>query len=214
MDPAGSVADLAALVQGAPAASLILAAMLGASLYGLYRDREWLLRQLLRPYWLVPQRQWASLLMNAFVHADVAHLAFNAFTFWAFAFGLESRIGSAAFVALYALGIAASDLGTWLRHRHHAGYASLGASGAILAVLFASLVYQPTASLYLFPLPVPVPAPVFAVLYLGFSFYASRQVGGSINHDAHLSGAVAGLLFVALTDGEAVSAAWQAVFGG
>lgn len=214
MDPATSTAELMALAAATPAASLILVAMLGASLYGLFRDQDWLMRQLLRPYWLVPNRQWSTLVTSAFVHADLAHLAFNAFTFWAFAFGLELRIGTPAFVALYALGIAASDLGTWLRHRGHAGYASLGASGAILAVLFAALVYQPTASLYLFPLPVPIPAPLFAVLYLAYSFYASRQVGGSINHDAHLSGAVAGLLFVLLTDPDAVTAAWQSLLGG
>ena len=76
---------------------------------------------------------------------------------------------------------------------------------AILAVLFASIVYFPTQSLYVLPFPVPIPAPLFAVAYLGYSWYASRFLRGRVNHDAHIGGAIFGLAFVALTD----PSAWQ-----
>ena len=196
-----------------PGTVLLLAAIVIASLYGLLAAPQWLVRCLLRPYWLVPRREWSTLVTNAFVHADLAHLLFNVITLWAFAFGLEAHIGTGRFLALYAFGLLVSDAGTWIRHRDDPDYRCLGASGAILAVLFASIVYFPSASIYILPLPFPVPAPVFAVLYLAYSWYASRHMRGGVNHDAHLSGAVAGLVFVALTDGAALVNAWQSIGG-
>ncbi len=103
-------------------------------------------------------------------------------------------------MALYFIGLVLSDLGTWVKHRNDADYASLGASGAILAVLFASIVYFPDQSLFIIPIPVPIPAPLFAVLYLAYSWWSSRQNRGRINHDAHIGGALTGLAFVAVTD--------------
>ncbi|HWH84647.1 MAG TPA: rhomboid family intramembrane serine protease, partial [Burkholderiaceae bacterium] len=85
-------------------------------------------------------------------------------------------------------------------HHHDPAYASLGASGAILAVLFASILYHPSSSIFVMPVPVPIPAPLFALGYLAYSVWAARQPRGGVNHDAHLGGAAAGVLFVALTD--------------
>jgi membrane associated rhomboid family serine protease len=170
---------------------------------------EW---SLFRPYWLLRRRQFWTPLTSVLVHADLAHLLFNALTFWAFAFRLERLIGSARFMALYACGIAASDAGTWFKYRNNPDYACLGASGAILAVLFASIVYFPRQSILILPLPVPIPAPLFAVCYLLYSFYAARHPHGRINHEAHFNGAWAGLLFVALTDPSAWRHAWQALY--
>ena len=186
--------------QGAPASTLILATFVVASLVALWLVPALIERGVFRPHTLLPQQQWHTLVTSAFLHADLPHLFFNGFTFWAFAFGLERRIGTPAFVALYLAGLLVSDLQTWLSHRHDPGYRTLGASGAISAVLFASIVYFPSNAIYIMPIPAPIPAPLFAVLYLGFTWYASRQKGGRINHDAHLGGALAGLAFVAVTD--------------
>ena len=205
---------LSNLTGGAPAAALLLAAIVLASLLGLYAAPAIIDRNLFRPYWLVPRRQYATLITSAFLHADLAHLFFNAFTFWAFAFSLEQHLGTARFVALYAFGLLISDAGTWFKHRAEPEYQSLGASGAILAVLFASIVYFPAASIFIFPIPLPLPAPLFALAYLGYSFYAARHQVGRINHDAHIAGALAGLVFVALTDGAAFAKAWRWVAGG
>jgi membrane associated rhomboid family serine protease len=203
---------LSTLTQGAPAATVILAAMLMASLIALYKAPQWFDRHLLRPYWLLPRRQWVTVVTSGFLHADLPHLLFNAFTFWAFGFSLERAIGSGSFVALYAFGLLVSAAGTWLAHRKQPEYASLGASGAILAVLFASIVHTPSQSIVVFPIPLPIPAPLFALLYLAYTVYASKQSRGRINHDAHLSGALAGVMFVLVTDADAFGRAVRQVF--
>jgi membrane associated rhomboid family serine protease len=200
----------------APAATLLLAAIVLASAIGLFAAPSLIERNLFRPYWLVPRRQYATLVSSAFLHADLAHLFFNGFTFWAFAFPLERAMGTTGFGALYFFGLFASDLGTWFKHRRDPAYQTLGASGAsgaILAVLFASIVYTPSASIFIFPIPIPIPAPLFAVAYLAYTYYASRHLRGRINHDAHLGGALAGLAFVALTDPTALARAVQGVTG-
>lgn len=205
--------SLLAFSRGAPAATLILIAIVAVSLVALYASPAFIERSVFRPYWLVRQHEYPTLVTSAFVHADLAHLLFNAFTFWAFAFSLERAIGSKVFLLLYAFGMLASDAGTYFKHRHDPGYRTLGASGAILAVLFASIVYFPGASIFILPIPVPIPAPLFAAAYLAYTWYAARQGRGRINHDAHLSGAVAGVLFVALTDPATLEGAVRSVFG-
>jgi membrane associated rhomboid family serine protease len=198
-----------ALTHGAPAATAILVAMVAASLLALYRMPALLDRHLLRPYWLLRKHQYETLVTSGFLHADLPHLLFNAFTFWAFGFSLERAIGTPVFVALYLFGLFVSSAGTWLAHRQQPQYASLGASGAILAVLFASIVYTPSQSIIVFPIPLPIPAPLFAVLYIAYTVWASRQARGRINHDAHLSGALAGVVFVLLSDPAAIGRAWS-----
>lgn len=204
---------LAAFFAGVPAATLLLAAIVLASGVGLFVAPSLIERNLFRPHWLVPRREYSTLVTSGFIHADLAHLFFNAFTFWAFAFALEREIGTAKFLALYFFGLLASDAGTWFKHRSDPDYRCLGASGAILAVLFASIVYFPSGSIFILPIPVPIPAPIFALAYLAYSYYASRQARGRVNHDAHLSGALAGIAFVALTDSEALRRALRLFFG-
>jgi membrane associated rhomboid family serine protease len=181
-------------------ALLIFATTIATSLIALFGSPRLLERSLFRPYWFLRRRQYDTVIMSGFVHADLMHLLFNMLTFYFFGFQLERRLGTTSFVVLYVAGLLLSHLGTWYKHRNNPEYACLGASGAISAVLFAAILYFPYQSLMIIPIPIPIPAPLFAVLYLGYTYWASKNQTGRINHDAHLGGALTGLAFVALTD--------------
>ena len=177
----------------------ILVVMLAASVIALLSPRL-LERAVLRPYLIARGSGYWRLLTSGFVHADLAHLLFNLITFYSFAFTLERVIGTLRFISLYFCGLLVSGIGTCIKHRDEPNYASLGASGAILAVLFASIIYFPRSRLLILPIPIPIPALLFAVGYLAWSYYAARNSKDRINHDAHIAGALTGIAFVALTD--------------
>jgi len=187
-------------------ALLIFVTTIATSLIALFGAPRLLDRCLFRPHSFLRRRQYATVILSGFVHADLMHLLFNMMTFYFFSFdqggqpGLERRIGTINFVVLYFAGLLLSHLGTWYKHRNNLEYASLGASGAISAILFAAIIYSPDQSLFILPIPFPIPAPLFAIGYLAYTYYASKNQTGRINHDAHLGGALTGLAWVALTE--------------
>ena len=193
------------------AALVLFVATIAISLIGLFGAPKLIERSLFRPYWFLRRKEYDTVIMSGFVHADLMHLIFNMMTFYFFAFALERRMGTLAFVALYLAGLLISHAGTYYKQRRNPEYACLGASGAISAVLFAAIVYFPEQSIMILPIPIPIPAPLFALLYLGYTYYASRHPHGRINHDAHLGGAITGLLFVALTEPRAYGNLLQSV---
>ena len=191
----------------APAAYGILALIVVISFIGLQVAPRVISANLLRPYQVARGREYFTVITCGFVHADFGHLIFNALTLYFFGPNLERTMGTPRFVALYFIGLVISSLGTVLKQRNNPDYASLGASGAILAVLFAYIVYYPTNMLYLY-FAIPVPAVLFAFGYLAYTWWASGQSRDRINHDAHLDGALTGLIFVGLTDFDA----WRRAF--
>jgi membrane associated rhomboid family serine protease len=136
------------------------------------------------------------LLSYGFVHADGMHLLFNMITLFFFG-GLVERayapaFGAFGYVVFYLGALLVSILPSYLRHRRDPDYRSLGASGAVAAVLFAFILVQPWAIIYVFV--VPMPALLFALLYVGYSIWMDRRGGDNVNHSAHLWGAGYGFI--------------------
>ncbi|MFC4309734.1 rhomboid family intramembrane serine protease [Steroidobacter flavus] len=181
-------------------ALIVFVITIATSLIGLFGNPKLIDRCLFRPYWFLRRRQYDTIVSSGLVHADLMHLIFNMMTFYFFGFLLEQAIGSTHFMVLYIAGLLISHLGTYIKQKNNPEYACLGASGAISAVLFAAIVFFPDQSLYIIPIPVPIPAPLFGIGYLAYTWYAARNPHGRINHDAHLGGAITGLVYVALIE--------------
>ncbi|OHV11862.1 rhomboid family intramembrane serine protease [Kushneria phosphatilytica] len=139
---------------------------------------------------------------HGFVHADGQHLLFNMITLYFFGRAIEpffsQYLGGAGYAGFYLGGLIVAILPGYWQHRRDTRYRSLGASGAVSAVLFAFILIQPWATLYI--LVIPVPAIVYAIAYTLWSIYAGRRGGDNINHSAHLWGAAYGVIFALLME--------------
>ena len=157
---------------------------------------------ILWPPAITQQREYHRLVTYGLVHADFGHLLFNMFTLFFFGRVMEGffadRLGSLGFVLFYIGGLVASILPTYLKNRNNASYRSLGASGAVSAVLFSFILIAPWQMIIV--LVVPLPAIVYAVLYTAYSIYMDRRGQGNINHSAHLWGAAYGVIVTILVD--------------
>jgi len=177
----------------APVASLIFVFTIITSLYAFY-DHSIYGKFMLHPYSVSKGHKVWTVITSGLIHADWMHLFFNMFTFVAFAFTLEQLLGSFKFGMLYFLALILSDLPTIFKHKDHFNYNSLGASGAISAVLFSFILFSPTSKISIMFFP-GIPAWIFGIIYLVYCAYASRNSRDGINHDAHFFGALTGLIF-------------------
>ncbi|WP_132054389.1 rhomboid family intramembrane serine protease [Pseudocnuella soli] len=150
----------------------------------------------------VQQGQWYRFFTCGLIHADIGHLAFNMISLYFFGEGVERAftaimgdLGRWVFLILYLSALVASLLPTYLKNKDNHYYRSLGASGAVSAVIFSGLLLAPGSSVYLFLIPIPIPGFIFAPLYLLISIYLDRRGDSNINHSAHIWGAVYGLAF-------------------
>lgn len=148
----------------------------------------------LSPYAVRHGGQVYRLLTGAWVHADPSHLLFNMITLYFFADQLAATLGVGRFLLLYLTAVVVAHIPTTLRYMNNPKYASLGASGAVAAVIFSSILLFPDMRLSLFFIPVFVPGWVYAIAYLAYSVYSSMRRRDGVNHDAHFTGAVYGAI--------------------
>lgn len=177
----------------APVASAIFAITLIFSLLAFYSD-EMYSRFILQPYSVARGEQVYTLLTSGLIHRDWSHLFFNMMSYYFFAFQLETVIGHWQFGLLYTVSLILSDMPTVLKHKEDYWYRSLGASGAISAVVFSFILFFPFTKMGIIFLPIQIPAIIFGALYLTYCVYASRQAIGNVNHDAHFYGAICGIV--------------------
>jgi len=160
---------------------------------------------LLHPYRVVREKRYFTLLTSGFVHNDWLHLIFNAVTFYFFAIPLEQIVGVEFFLMIYFGSLLASSIPDVLMEWRNPSFRTLGASGAISGAMFAFILHAPSSTISLFLLPVGIPAPIFALLYLAYTYYASKQGLDNINHNAHLWGALAGIVITILFEPDVLS---------
>ncbi len=151
-------------------------------------------RLILSPHQVYRKQNVYTLLTSGLIHKDWMHLFFNMLSYYFFAFRLEGIIGHWQFAVLYLVSLVLSDLPTVMKHREDFWYRTLGASGAVSAVVFSFILFDPMTKMMILPLPIPIPAILFGVLYLVYCVYAGRQQADTINHDAHFYGALNGII--------------------
>jgi membrane associated rhomboid family serine protease len=169
-----------------------------------YSKPEILSRMMMNPYRISRNGEYYRFITSGLIHANFSHLLWNMFSlyffgnvveqYFAFIFG---NAGSYFFVGFYILAIIVSDLPTYFKNRSHPGYNSLGASGGVAAIIFASVLFQPVEKICVYFV-ICLPGFILAVVYIIWSYYNGKKSSDNINHDAHLYGALFGVLFCAV----------------
>ena len=175
-----------------------------------FKQRDIFDKLQLNPYAVYHKKEWYRIISHGFLHADWTHLFINMFVLFSFGNSVENIFKQLAasgiikspvlsYVLLYFGSMIFATLTTIKKQKDNEWYNSIGASGAVSAVVFTSIFFQPLANLYFYAV-IPIPGIVFGVLYLGYSHYMSKRGGDNTNHDAHFIGAVFGLLFPLFLD--------------
>ncbi len=195
---------------------IIVLITVGISYYA-WQNPSVMEKMVLNPYKVSQKNEYYRFITSGFVHADFGHLLFNMLSFWFIGEGIEGLFGMLFgangriyFLALYILGIIISDIPSFLKHRTKSNYNSLGASGGVAAVLFAAVLYAPLLEICLYFF-ICMPGFIFGLLFLAYSFYESRRGSGFVNHDAHMYGAIFGLIFMAVVYPSAVPGFFQQI---
>jgi membrane associated rhomboid family serine protease len=167
-------------------------------------------RYLFRPESVLAEKEYYRLVTSGFLHANWAHLLLNMYTLYVFGAAVELWYGSLNFVLIYFASIVGGNLVSLYLHRYH-DYAAYGASGGVCGLVFAYVLRLPYSRLSIFPLPYAVPGWLYAIAFMVASFYALKAARDNIGHDAHLGGAIIGLLTAASLAPELAVRHWPAL---
>ncbi|MEO6732923.1 MAG: rhomboid family intramembrane serine protease [Ferruginibacter sp.] len=185
----------------APITFSLIAVNVIISLIG-FSNASFVDKTIMWPYQMKRENQYYRFITSGFIHADFIHLFFNMFSFYFFGSAIEHYFsqyglgGNVSYLLLYFLGVVIADIPSYLKHQDNYRYKALGASGAVSAVIFACILFNPWGTILLYF--IPMPFIVFAFVYLGYCIYMSKKDIGHVNHDAHLWGSLFGLVFTAV----------------
>lgn len=185
-----------------PITILIIALNVIFSLIG-FSNKEMEAKTIMWPYYVKRKNEYYRFITSGFLHADMIHLFFNMFTLYFFGSNIEIAFsayglgGTVSYLALYFGGLVISDIPSYFKYQDQINYRALGASGAVSAVVFATIVFSPWSSIYLYGA-IKISALVYAILFLMYCIHMGKKGNDHINHDAHLWGAVFGLIFTIL----------------
>jgi len=185
-----------------PATILIIVATALISIRGFNRP-EFMARFIFDAQLIQRQREYLRLISSGFLHANWMHLIFNMLSLFFFGRYVEIVLGAPVYILLYLLSLIGGGLLSLILNRN-TEYRALGASGAVSGIIFACIFIFPGGSVYMFPLPFPIPSWLYAILFVIISLYGMRSRAGNIGHDAHLGGALSGLLITAVLVPQAI----------
>jgi membrane associated rhomboid family serine protease len=195
---------------------VILVLTIGISLYA-NQNPDLKYKWVMNPVQITRHREYYRFLLSGFIHADLMHLLFNMFSLFfvgdyieqifQYFFGVNGQL---FYAALYLLGIIVSDLPSYFKHKTNSNYNSLGASGGVSALMFAFVLLAPMQDICLYGI-LCMPGFVFGILYLVYSFYEAKRGISYVNHSAHLTGALFGVVFTGLVIPEAVPMFFQQI---
>jgi len=163
-------------------------------------------RLLFVPFRIKHNNEHLRIISHVLIHADLTHLAFNMFSLYFLGSFLENSFnqyygfyeGESFFLILYILGGIFATFIPYYRHHENRNYQSLGASGAVSAIVFAAILWNPTMQLGILFIPIPIPAYIFGPIYLFIEYLADKKGNSGIAHDAHIGGAIFGVIFILL----------------
>lgn len=186
--------------------NLIIAITCIAS-YLAFNNRQLFEQLMHNPYTEHRDKSYYRMVSSGFIHADMMHLIINMYVLYIFGDRIEQyflaqfgdMIGRSLFLLIYLLAIVVGDIPSFIKHKNNPRYSAIGASGATSAIVFMYCILYPWNWLGLFFI-IPIPAIIFAVLYLIYSSWASKNSRDNIGHDAHFWGAIAGVVFIFATN--------------
>jgi membrane associated rhomboid family serine protease len=197
-----------------------------------FRDSAFLMKFSFSPYEVKHHKRLEKLVTHMFVHADWPHLIFNMMSFYflgdallnlkayptyQISAGLIETYGffqgNMHFFILYFFGGIFATIWPMIKNQDNPSYTSIGASGAVSSVVFAMMLWNPALELQLLFIPIPIPAYIFGPLYLLFEFYAFKRNKTNIAHDAHIGGALFGIIYVLFINIDKASQAFKIIFG-
>jgi membrane associated rhomboid family serine protease len=175
-----------------------------------FKNPQLISKWVFSPYRVKHNNELSRFISHMFIHADLSHLLFNMISFFMFGAMIEGELdihfgnsnGMIHFLILYFVGGLFSTLWPYIRNQENVNYLSLGASGAVSAVVFAGIMWNPTMKMGLIFLPIMIPAYIFGPLYLAFEFWMFKRQKTNIAHDAHIGGAVFGVLYILLINAD------------
>ncbi len=184
--------------------TLIIIVITAITSISAFSNNTLLNKMMFNAYMVKHRKEWWRFFTSGFIHADYIHLALNMFVLYSFGDFLESayaayfgQYASAYFLALYILSLVACEITSYRKNINNIHYNSLGASGAVSAVVFACIIIEPFSTLSVYG--IKMPAVLYGLLYLGLEFYLNKRNRTNINHTAHIEGALFGIAFTIVT---------------
>jgi membrane associated rhomboid family serine protease len=159
-----------------------------------FRDASFFQRYKFEVDGILIGKQYNRILSSGFLHTGWVHLIFNMLAFYSFSFAVGGNLGIWNILIIYFGSLVTGNLFALYIHRNHGDYSAVGASGAVSGIIFSSIIMYPQSDITFLFIPYGIPGWVFGIIYILFSIYGIKSKTGNIGHEAHLGGAIAGIL--------------------